>query len=105
MTYDATGGVATEADAVAGTTTAYGYDAVGRLLSETVTGGPAPYPATYDLDAVGNRVLRNHSTQGTTHYPYDGHARPLLSPTRCPHISYDYEPNGNRRPKTGPNET
>src|SRR3546814_15335819 len=28
MTYDATGGVATEAEAVAGTTTAYGYDAV-----------------------------------------------------------------------------
>src|SRR3546814_7115430 len=105
MTYDATGGLSTEADAVAGTTTAYGYDAVGRLLSETVTGGPAPYTATYDLDAVGNRVLRNHSTEGTTTYAYDGSDRLLSSTTGGAQIAYGYDANGNRISETGPDGT
>src|SRR3546814_14295601 len=102
MTYDATGGVATEADAVAGTTTAYRYDAVGRLLSETVTGGPAPYTATSDLDAAGHRVLRNPITEGTTNYAYDGSDRLLYSTTCRAQHAQGYDANRTRTPQTGP---
>src|SRR3546814_9600167 len=53
----------------------------------------------------GNRVLRNHSPEGTTTYAYDGSDRLLSSTTGGAQIAYGYDANGNRISETGPDGT
>src|SRR3546814_20873476 len=53
----------------------------------------------------GNRVLRNHSPEGTTTYAYDGSDRLLSSTTGGAQIAYGYDANGNRISATGPDGT
>ena len=57
----------TRVDEHGGTSRSYTYDALYRLVRESVAGGPGPgYEKTFDYDAGGNRVRQSHtSTQET----------------------------------------
>jgi RHS repeat-associated protein len=61
--YDQVGNVRTITDSVAGETQVFRYDALDRLTSATVTGGPAPYTEKYTYDALtGNLATKASST-------------------------------------------
>ncbi|MEW5884621.1 MAG: RHS repeat-associated core domain-containing protein [Armatimonadota bacterium] len=67
-TYDPASNVKTRTDN--GTTTTFGYDDIGQLISESRTG----YSATYSYDNNGNRLTRTLDTGGgptTEVYAYD----------------------------------
>lgn len=52
LLFSALSGPAWSADAI------YKYDALGRLVSVTVTDGPSVITITYAYDALGNRVSK-----------------------------------------------
>jgi RHS repeat-associated protein len=92
--YDAVGNLIRVADAkpppLTGITT-YTYDAVNRLISETLP-NPAPNTRTYTYDAVGNLISRTDPIGQTTNYTYDALDRltrrsyPISPPD---HFSFD----------------
>lgn len=54
-------------DNITGATTAYTYDAAGRLTRAKTTGGPSPKTYSYSYDARGNRLTATtKNTAGTT---------------------------------------
>ena len=80
-----------------GTERTYGYDALDRLTSESVTGALA-YAKTFAYDAVGNRLSQatTGAGAGTVPYTYDTRDRMLTSDGS----SYTYDTNGNELTKS-----
>ena len=75
----------------------YSYDALGRLLSETRTGGAHPFSAGYAYDLNGNRLSRTVAADGVTEatsYSYDANDRLLAETTDGTVTSYAYDGNG-----------
>jgi RHS repeat-associated protein len=68
----------------------YSYDLLNRLTNETVTGAANYGTATYDYDAVGNRLARNSSLPGILAATYSYDANDRLT-------SDNYDANGNTR--------
>lgn len=74
----------------------YGYDALGRLVSEARI-GTNPRSITYEYDAVGNRV-RETRNGVVTDYSYDSNDRLLNAGP----VSFGYDANGNLTSRTEP---
>ena len=72
-----------------GATTSFGYDKVGRLVSETRT-GVTPFSRSYTYDASGNRIGSVSNGLPTT-YTYDVNDRLLTAGV----LSFAYDPKGN----------
>ena len=72
-----------------GATTSFGYDKVGRLVSETRT-GVTPFTRSYTYDASGNRIGSVSNGLPTT-YTYDVNDRLLTAGV----LSFAYDPKGN----------
>ncbi|HEY7511050.1 MAG TPA: RHS repeat-associated core domain-containing protein [Vicinamibacteria bacterium] len=79
-----------------GTTRAYGYDPVYRLVSESVS-GTQPYVKNFTYDAVGNRVLQVDSATGSIAYAYDERDRLVTAGG----ASYGWSDNGDLTTKPG----
>ena len=75
----------------------YSYDALGRLISETRTGGAHPFSAAYAYDLNGNRLARTVAADGVTEatsYSYDDNDRLLVETTDGAATQYAYDGNG-----------
>ncbi|NOH04075.1 MAG: DNRLRE domain-containing protein [Chloroflexi bacterium] len=92
--YDAAGNITSIVDSITGENQAFGYDALNRLTSSTVTNGPAPYSETYTYDSVTGNLI--HNGTGTLEYndPSHVHAATDLS-NQSSVSSYQYDANGN----------
>jgi len=74
----------------------YGYDALDRLTSETITDASAGNRTiVYTYDAVGNRLTMNDSTEGLTTSTYDANDRLLTETLNGQVTQYTYDNNGN----------
>jgi RHS repeat-associated protein len=74
----------------------YAYDGLYRLVRETITDATAGNRTiAYTHDAVGNRLTRNDSKEGTTSYTYDVNDRLLTETTGGVATRYTYDKNGN----------
>jgi RHS repeat-associated protein len=85
-TYDKNGNRISQADPTG--TTAYGYDALNRLVNAAYPAGYGTWSWTYD--SVGNRLSQN-APSGTTNYSYDANNRLTASGS----VTYSYDANGN----------
>jgi RHS repeat-associated protein len=105
-TLDATGRRTQVVEGHSGRTVRYDYDALYRLISETVTD---PINGTniisYTYDAVGNRLTKTDSVAGPTTYIYDSNDRLLIENEPDGPSHYSYDSNGSLVLKEGPNET
>jgi RHS repeat-associated protein len=74
----------------------YDYDALYRLIGETIT-DPVNGDRTidYTYDPVGNRLTRNDSGEGLTSYTYDANDRLLTEDLAGQIAQYTYDNNGN----------
>jgi RHS repeat-associated protein len=81
-----------------GTTRAYGYDSIDRLVSETVTGALS-YGKTFTYDPVGNRLTQITTGAGaaSVNHTYDPRDRLIAENA----IAYVYDANGNVTSKSG----
>ena len=80
----------------------YSYDALYRLIEETVTdpiNGNRTFSYTYD--DVGNRLTRDDSAEGLTAYQYDNNNRLRSSNINGVATTYSYDDNGNTLTKNG----
>ena len=93
MAYSASGRRTSVAEAD-GSTETYAYDARGRLISETRTGGN-PYSSTHAYDAVGNRTQSVRNGAPVT-FSYDANDRLTSDGT----VSYGWDANGNLASRT-----
>ncbi len=74
----------------------YVYDAINRLVSETITDPFSGVRAvSYTYDSVGNRLTRNDSEVGVTTYNYDENNRLTREESSVAIIDYSYDENGN----------
>jgi len=74
----------------------YGYDALDRLTSETITDASAGNRTiTYTYDPVGNRLTMNDSAEGLTTSTYDANDRLLTDTLNGVVTQYTYDNNGN----------
>ncbi len=89
----------TEAD---GSVESYGYDGLGRLISEQRTGASAR-DIGYEYDAVGNRLRRTNGSL-VTDYTYDADDR-LLSTSGDNTATYTYDAGGNVTSRTAAGST
>ena len=92
----------------------YDYDALYRLVTETVTDPRGDRTTTYTFDAVGNRLSRTTSCNpdcfgeledGVTTYTYDNNDRLTSETGPAGTTTYDYDANGNTTRKIGPDGT
>lgn len=90
-TYDPAGNITQIQDSVSGETQAFGYDALNRLTSATVTNGPAPYAETYTY----NPATGNLETKGGVALQYNDAAH-VHAVTNAGSNSYQYDANGNQ---------
>jgi fibro-slime domain-containing protein/RHS repeat-associated protein len=80
----------------------YSYDTLYRLTQETIYDPGATAPSrtiAYIYDAVGNRLSRNDSGEGSTLYTYDDNDRLLTSTLNGTVTTYTYDNNGNTTSK------
>jgi RHS repeat-associated protein len=79
-----------------GRTVQYAYDALSRLVSETIT-DPVNGNRTmsYTYDPVGNRLTLNDSAEGETVSTYDANDRLLTETLGSQVTQYTYDNNGN----------
>ncbi|MFN8488977.1 MAG: RHS repeat-associated core domain-containing protein [Caldilineaceae bacterium] len=95
-TLNATGRRQQVVEAPSGRTVRYGYDALYRLTSETIS---HPISGTqiisYTYDAVGNRLTKSDSTNGVTIYHYDANDSLLQEDGVGGVITYNYDTDGN----------
>ncbi|MDO8586316.1 MAG: cysteine peptidase family C39 domain-containing protein [Armatimonadota bacterium] len=85
-----------EYDGTGNSRTYYQYDALDRLVSETRTGGAAPYHYHYTYDWAGNRLTRTDGTGQTIAYSYDEANRMRTAGA----ATFEYDDNGNTLNKT-----
>jgi RHS repeat-associated protein len=81
----------------------YEYDDLYRLTAEIITDPGATAPTRtieYIYDAVGNRLSRTDTGEGTTLYTYDDNDRLLTATTDGVATTYTYDNNGNTTSKT-----
>jgi YD repeat-containing protein len=84
-----------------GTSRSYGYDALYRLVGETVAGGTGPvYEKTFKYDPAGNRLRQSHATAEETW------TEDAIYDTRDRLVAFDgnswsWDANGNLTGKTG----
>jgi large repetitive protein len=71
----------------------YTYDELNRLRSENVSSA-SPRTTTYSYDAVGNRLQKIDSLDGTTLYTYDLQDRLLTSSLNSQVTTYSYDQSG-----------
>jgi RHS repeat-associated protein len=78
----------------------YKYDSLYRLTEEKITDAVnGNRTTTYSMDAVGNRLSKSDSIDGTTGYIYDNNDR-LSSETKGSEVTnYGYDENGNTESK------
>ena len=86
---------------VGGRRVEYSYDALHRLVSESITDPVAGNRTiSYTYDAVGNRLSRTDSLEGTTTYEYDANDRLLSTVLAGAETRYAYDNNGNTLSRT-----
>jgi RHS repeat-associated protein len=79
----------------------YKYDALYRLTEEKITDSVnGNRTTTYTMDAVGNRLSKADSVDGTTSYVYDANDRLLNETKGVEQTVYGYDGNGNTKSKT-----
>jgi RHS repeat-associated protein len=81
----------------------YEYDDLYRLTAEIITDPGSVGPSRiieYVYDAVGNRLSRTDTGEGTTLYTYDDNDRLLTATTDGDATTYTYDNNGNTTSKT-----
>ena len=97
--YEYAGGQRTRVtETPSGIVTDYVYDALSRLVSETITDGGTVRTIAYTYDANGNRLSRNDSGGENTAYAYDENDRMTAAGTR----TLAYDANGRLTSETGP---
>lgn len=81
----------------------YGYDALDRLISETIVdlSSAGNRAIAYTYDPVGNRLTRNDTAEGLTTSTYDMNDR-LLTETLGITTTYTYDASGDTLSKSSP---
>jgi RHS repeat-associated protein len=101
-TYDGLGNLLSRADANANVSEAFGYDALNRLTSSSVTAGGDPISKFFSYDSLGNLLMK--SDVGNYAYPEAGLARPhgvLSIDGDAITATFSYDANGNQTAATG----
>ena len=98
-TYYLDGNQASKTDSVAGKSTSYVYDDLGRL--EKVVEPANEWVYTYD-DYNNREIMRKNGTS-TTNYEYDKNNRLQRETNQNGSITYTYDDNGNQKKKVAPN--
>ncbi|MBL7943020.1 MAG: RHS repeat protein, partial [Flavobacteriales bacterium] len=88
--YDANGNIASIADSISGENQVFGYDTINRLISSTVTNGPAPYAESYSYNPTNGNLINNGAATLSYNDPAHIHAA-----TNAGTNSYAYDANGN----------
>ena len=99
--YDPVGNILSITDALAGPQTqTFTYDSLYRLLSATVTGGPAPYTETYAYDAATGNLINKAGQILQYNDPAHAHAVTDMAAN-----AYAYDANGSQTTRIVGGET